>query len=64
MVPDDLTTWTIVIPSRNRPVLLQECLRRVRVAIEVAGMPAEIVVVDDGSVPALREGDLPGVTRA
>jgi len=61
-MPEDLTTWTIVIPSRNRPALLQECLQRVRVAIEVAGIPAEIVVVDDGSVPALREGDLPAVT--
>lgn len=44
---------TVVIPTRDRPALLERCLLRVEAAVETAGCTAQIVVVDDGSVPSV-----------
>ena len=44
---------TVVIPSRDRPALLERCLERVEAAVSHAGCRTQIVVVDDGSEPPL-----------
>ena len=44
---------SIVIPSKDRPVLLAGCLEAVRASLRAAGREAEIIVVDDGSSPPL-----------
>jgi glycosyltransferase involved in cell wall biosynthesis len=44
---------SIVIPSKDRPVLLASCLAAVRSSLAAAGRDAQIVVVDDGSTPPI-----------
>ena len=54
-------TVSIVIPSRDRPVLLRRCVQSVRTSIERAGARAEIIVVDDGSEPPVDPREHRGV---
>ena len=57
----DEPTFSIVIPSRDRPSLLERCLHTVRASVASAGTAAEIIVVDDGSEPPLDRLELEGV---
>lgn len=57
----DELTFSIVIPSRDRPSLLRRCLDTVRASVTSAGTSAEIIVVDDGSEPPLDQVDFEGV---
>jgi glycosyltransferase involved in cell wall biosynthesis len=41
---------TVVVPTRDRPALLAQCLARVLAACDASGRDCEVVVVDDGSV--------------
>ena len=44
---------SIIIPTRDRPALLARCLEAVGISLAAAGRTAQIVVVDDGSAPAV-----------
>lgn len=43
---------TVVVPTRDRAVLLEKCIASLRVAAEQVDAAVEIVVADDGSVDA------------
>jgi glycosyltransferase involved in cell wall biosynthesis len=44
-----VTRLSIVVPAYNEELLLPATLRALKVAVAAIGLPAEIVVVDDGS---------------
>lgn len=44
-----MTRLSIVVPAYNEELLLPATLRALKVAVAAIGLPAEIVVVDDGS---------------
>lgn len=48
-------TASIIIPAFNRPEPLRYTLRSAAAAAAALGEPAELIVVDDGSEPPLRE---------
>jgi len=44
---------SVVIPTKDRPALLATCLARVLSSCDELGAPCEVIVVDDGSTPAV-----------
>lgn len=51
--PDEVPAVTVVIPTKDRPDLLDRCLARVLAACDETGRSCEVVVVDDGSSPPI-----------
>lgn len=59
------SVFSVVIPGYNRPEPHKYTLRSVARAVDRLGAPAEVLLVDDGSVPPLRDqlaGFDPGIT--
>jgi glycosyltransferase involved in cell wall biosynthesis len=54
-------TVSVVVPTKDRPELLARCMQRVLVACDATGEPCEVVVVDDGSTPAVGHFEDPRV---
>ena len=52
---DERSTLSIVLPVFNEAEILRECLREVAQELDKAGVPFEIVCVDDGSSDATAE---------
>lgn len=52
--PSDPPAWSVLIPAYNRPARLQACLEAIA-KIEAPAGGFEVIVVDDGSSPALSE---------
>lgn len=63
----DAPTLSVVLPAYNEEALLADCVRRLHGSLAKLGVPAEIVIVDDGSgdgTPAIADAlatELPGV---
>ena len=58
---------SVVLPAHNEEALLADCVRRLHASLAALGVPAEIVIVDDGSrdrTPEIADAlaaELPGV---